>query len=58
MCLNKYGFLTNADLDTYLSFNSILGGHPDATKVPGAEASTGSLGHGLSFTLGRALHHQ
>lgn len=53
--LNKYGFLSDLELDTYLNFDSILGGHPDATKVPGAEASTGSLGHGLSFTLGRAL---
>ena len=53
--LNKYGFISNSDLKTYLNFDSILGGHPDATKVPGAEASTGSLGHGLPFTVGRAL---
>ena len=53
--LHKYGYLTNEDLDTYLQYSSILGGHPDSTKVPGAEASTGSLGHGLPFTVGRAL---
>lgn len=53
--LHKYGYLTSADLQTYLQYSSILGGHPDSTKVPGAEASTGSLGHGLPFTVGRAL---
>ena len=53
--LLKYGLLRQEEINSYLKFNSILGGHPDATKVPGAEASTGSLGHGLSFTVGRAL---
>ncbi len=53
--LLKYGLLREEEINSYLKFNSILGGHPDATKVPGAEASTGSLGHGLSFTVGRAL---
>jgi transketolase len=53
--LHKYGYLTTDDLETYLQYSSILGGHPDSTKVPGAEASTGSLGHGLPFTVGRAL---
>ena len=53
--LFKYGLLRQEEINSYLKFNSILGGHPDATKVPGAEASTGSLGHGLSFTVGRAL---
>ena len=53
--LHKYGCLSTEVLDTYLQYSSILGGHPDSTKVPGAEASTGSLGHGLPFTVGRAL---
>jgi len=51
--LHKYGYLNAEDLDTYLQYSSILGGHPDSTKVPGAEASTGSLGHGLPFTVDR-----
>lgn len=34
--------------------NSILGGHPEK-KVPGVEASTGALGHGMSIGLGMAL---
>jgi len=53
--LHKYGFLSDQDMQEYLSYNGILGGHPDRTKVPGAEASTGSLGHGLPFSLGIAL---
>ena len=39
----------------YGSTNGILGGHPDLTKVPGAEASTGSLRHGLPTATGLAL---
>jgi transketolase len=32
-----------------------LGGHPEKGKVPGVEASTGALGHGLSMGVGMAL---
>ncbi|MCP9775668.1 hypothetical protein [Cyanobium sp. WAJ14-Wanaka] len=53
--LHKYGYLTSEHLNSYLNYDSILGGHPDSTKVPGAEASAGSLGHGLPYTVGRAL---
>lgn len=53
--LEKYGFITQNDLDMYSSEKGILGGHADRTKVPGAEASTGSLGHGLPFAMGKAL---
>lgn len=53
--LEKFGFITQHDLDEYGKFNGILGGHPDRTKVPGAEASTGSLGHGLPTAVGIAL---
>lgn len=35
--------------------NSRFGGHPDATLVPLATASTGSLGHGLPISVGIAL---
>ena len=52
--LHKFGFLSDEDMDGYLKYNSIIGGHPDRTKVPGAEASSGSLGHGLSFAVGIA----
>ena len=53
--LHKYGFLSGETLDGFLAYGGILGGHPDRTKVPGAEASTGSLGHGLPFAVGVAL---
>jgi transketolase len=49
------GFITLDTLDTFCRRDSILGGHPEAGKVPGVEASTGALGHGLSVGLGMAL---
>ena len=49
------GFFPLETLDTFCRRDSILGGHPESAKVPGVEASTGSLGHGLSFGLGMAL---
>jgi transketolase len=49
------GFIDAATLDTFCHRDSILGGHPEAGKVPGVEASTGALGHGLSVGVGMAL---
>jgi transketolase len=43
------------ELDRFCRTNGILGGHPEFGKVPGVEASTGALGHGLSFGVGMAL---
>lgn len=42
-------------LTEYNHTNSPLGIHPDASKVPGIEFSTGSLGHGLGLALGTAM---
>ena len=42
-------------LDTYGRFGSTLPGHPDMHKLPGVEASTGALGHGLALAVGMAL---
>ncbi len=53
--LEKHGFLSKQDIEQYGTFGGILGGHPDRTKVPGAEASTGSLGHGFPTAAGIAL---
>lgn len=53
--LHKFGFLSDAQLESYSLRGSILGGHPDTTKVPGVEASTGSLGHGFPTAAGIAL---
>ena len=49
------GFFPLKTLDTFCRRDSILGGHPEAGKVPGVEASTGALGHGLSIGVGMAL---
>jgi transketolase len=53
--LASAGFLTDADLDTYMAPLSRLNGHPDRNKVPGVEANTGPLGHGLPIAVGCAL---
>ena len=49
------GFFDPREMKTFCTFDSILGGHPEAHKVPGVEASTGALGHGLSIGVGMAL---
>ena len=60
-CIAQYvlladkGFISPSHLDTFCKFDSLLGGHPEASKVPGVETSTGSLGHGLSVGFGFAL---
>lgn len=53
--LAENGILTEEHLRGFCTADGILGEHPDTTKVPGAEASTGSLGHGLPFAVGIAL---
>jgi len=50
--LHLHGFITDHDIDMFCKLGGILGEHPDRVKVSGAEASTGSLGHGLSFGVG------
>lgn len=53
--LQKKGFFSAEELETFCTYDGILGGHPDRNKVPGVEASTGSLGHGLPMAIGTAL---
>jgi transketolase len=53
--LAEKGFFPHEVLDTFCRRDSILGGHPEAGKVPGVEASTGALGHGLPIGVGRAM---
>ena len=48
------GFFPLEELDTFCGSESRLGGHPEM-KVPGVEASTGALGHGLPIGVGLAL---
>lgn len=49
------GFFPKSDLSNFCHEGSFLGGHPERGKVPGIEASTGALGHGLSIGVGIAL---
>ena len=49
------GFLELDELSTFDKGDSRLQGHPDITRLPGLEASTGSLGQGLSAGVGMAI---
>ncbi len=53
--LAEKGFFPVSDLDGFATFDSAFGGHPDLNKIPGVEASTGSLGHGMPMAVGVAL---
>jgi transketolase len=49
------GFFPAEELHTLRRLGARLQGHPSCTSLPGIEASTGSLGMGLSFAMGAAL---
>jgi transketolase len=49
------GYFDLDELATFDQGDSRLQGHPDVTRLPGLDASTGSLGQGLSFGVGLAL---
>ena len=49
------GFIGKEELAGFCRAGSRLGGHPERGKVPGVEASTGALGHGLPIGVGLAL---
>ena len=49
------GFFPRAMLGTFMDPLSRLNGHPDRNKLPGVEANTGPLGHGLPIAVGCAL---
>lgn len=53
--LAKRGFFSEQNLETYCQDETKLVGHSTKGSVPGIEASTGSLGHGLSMACGMAL---
>ncbi|MFE4858513.1 transketolase [Streptomyces sp. NPDC056670] len=53
--LTAKGFIPEAWLPGFGSFDSPLGHHPDRTLVPGVEIGSGSLGHGLPLAVGTAL---
>jgi transketolase len=53
--LAERGFFDPKLLDTYNEDGAALPEHPGLQCVPGVEAATGSLGHGLPIALGMAL---
>lgn len=53
--LADQGFFDSALLDGYTRLGSPLGDHPDMSKVPGVDFSSGSIGHALSNGVGMAL---
>ena len=53
--LCERGFFAKKELENFRQLHSILQGHPDVKKCPGVDASTGSLGQGISIATGMAL---
>jgi len=53
--LAERGFFDKKLLDSFYIDDGVLPGHLDMEAAPGVEASTGSLGHGLSIGLGMAI---
>ncbi len=53
--LADVGFFDRALLDGYTRLGSAFGDHPDMRKIDGIDFSSGSLGHGLSVSVGMAL---
>ena len=49
------GFFPADKLATFCRHDSILGGHPEFGLIPGVEATTGALGHGLPIGVGMAV---
>ena len=60
----RAGYFDRKELLTLRKFGSRLQGHPERTKLPGLETTSGPLGSGLSQAAGMALalrmdsHHQ
>jgi transketolase len=60
-CMAQYvmladkGFYAEEELWQFCKSEGLLGGHPE-TRIPGVEASTGALGHGMSIGIGFALN--
>jgi transketolase len=53
--LAERGFFPVRELETFYQDGSALAGHITHTGIPGVDASTGSLGHGLGLACGMAL---
>ena len=53
--LIERGFFPREEMNLFRNIGGILQGHPNMTKVPGLDISSGSLGQGLSVATGMAL---
>ena len=53
--LAEHGYFPHQDLMGLRKIGSHLQGHPDMHRTPGVEVSTGSLGQGLSMSIGICL---
>jgi len=53
--LAHYGYFDIARVNSFGAYCADFGCHADRFKVPGVEASTGSLGHGIGLAAGMAL---
>ncbi len=53
--LSEKGFLSKDELSKFRKIDSILQGHPDMKYIPGVDMSSGSLGQGISASIGMAL---
>lgn len=53
--LADYGYIPEDVLNEYTRLGNALGDHPDMTRVPGVDFSSGSIGHALSAGLGMTL---
>lgn len=53
--LADLGYFPRDEIETFRQLGSRLQGHPDKKKLPGLDASTGSLGQGVSIAVGMAL---
>ena len=53
--LHELGKISDDDLDLFREIDSPLQGHPDKLRLPLMDATTGSLGQGLSIAIGHSL---
>ena len=56
--LAETGYFGKERLETFGLDGGAFAGHPERDLIPGVEATTGSLGHGLSLSVGMALARQ
>ena len=53
--LAELGYFDKSAFESFRQLHGMLQGHPDMKKIPGVDASTGSLGQGVSIAAGMAL---